>query len=60
MVILSSNDLSSIEFDKSKIRVNSIITDNKLSKNEDVAELVCAMAGKPFTNTTGSQVKIDG
>ncbi|MCF6309706.1 MAG: bifunctional aldolase/short-chain dehydrogenase [Sulfurimonas sp.] len=28
--------------------------------SEDVAELVCAMAGKPFAKTTGSQVAIDG
>ncbi len=26
----------------------------------DVAELVCAMAGKPFAKTTGAQVAIDG
>jgi len=29
-------------------------------KSSDVAELVCAMAGKPFAKTTGSQVAIDG
>ena len=29
-------------------------------KSENVAELVCAMAGKPFSKTTGSQVAIDG
>jgi len=29
-------------------------------KSTDVAELVCAMAGKPFAKTTGSQVAIDG
>jgi rhamnose utilization protein RhaD (predicted bifunctional aldolase and dehydrogenase)/NAD(P)-dependent dehydrogenase (short-subunit alcohol dehydrogenase family) len=29
-------------------------------KSNDVAELVCAMAGKPFAKTTGSQVAIDG
>ncbi|WP_415397857.1 bifunctional aldolase/short-chain dehydrogenase [Sulfurimonas sp. CS5] len=29
-------------------------------KSENVAELVCAMAGKPFAKTTGSQVAIDG
>jgi len=29
-------------------------------KSDDVAELVCAMAGKPFAKTTGSQVAIDG
>ncbi|MCW8895447.1 MAG: bifunctional aldolase/short-chain dehydrogenase [Sulfurimonas sp.] len=28
--------------------------------SENVAELVCAMAGKPFAKTTGSQVAIDG
>ncbi|MCK4737840.1 MAG: SDR family oxidoreductase, partial [Sulfurimonas sp.] len=28
--------------------------------SDDVAELVCAMAGKPFAKTTGSQVAIDG
>lgn len=28
--------------------------------SNDVAELVCAMAGKPFAKTTGSQVAIDG
>ena len=28
--------------------------------SDDVAELVCAMAGKPFSKTTGSQVAIDG
>ena len=29
-------------------------------KSQNVAELVCAMAGKPFAKTTGSQVAIDG
>ncbi len=29
-------------------------------KSSDIAELVCAMAGKPFAKTTGSQVAIDG
>lgn len=29
-------------------------------KSDDVAELVCAMAGKPFSKTTGAQVAIDG
>lgn len=29
-------------------------------KSNDVAELVCAMAGKAFAKTTGSQVAIDG
>lgn len=29
-------------------------------KSDDVAELVCAMAGKAFAKTTGSQVAIDG
>jgi len=29
-------------------------------KSNDVAELVCAMAGKVFAKTTGSQVAIDG
>ena len=29
-------------------------------KSDNVAELVCAMAGKPFSKTTGSQVAIDG
>ena len=29
-------------------------------KSTDVAQLVCAMAGKPFAKTTGSQVAIDG
>ena len=29
-------------------------------KSENVAELVCAMAGKVFAKTTGSQVAIDG
>lgn len=29
-------------------------------KSDDVAELVCAMAGKVFAKTTGSQVAIDG
>jgi len=29
-------------------------------KSENVAELVCAMAGKAFLKTTGSQVAIDG
>jgi rhamnose utilization protein RhaD (predicted bifunctional aldolase and dehydrogenase)/NAD(P)-dependent dehydrogenase (short-subunit alcohol dehydrogenase family) len=29
-------------------------------KSSDVAELVCAMASKPFAKTTGSQVAIDG
>ena len=29
-------------------------------KSSDVAELVCAMVGKPFAKTTGSQVAIDG
>ena len=29
-------------------------------KSDDVAELVCAMAGKPFAKTTGAQVAIDG
>ncbi|QFR48863.1 bifunctional aldolase/short-chain dehydrogenase [Sulfurimonas lithotrophica] len=29
-------------------------------KSDDVAELVCAMASKPFAKTTGSQVAIDG
>jgi rhamnose utilization protein RhaD (predicted bifunctional aldolase and dehydrogenase)/NAD(P)-dependent dehydrogenase (short-subunit alcohol dehydrogenase family) len=29
-------------------------------KSSDVAELVCAMAGKAFAKTTGSQVAIDG
>lgn len=29
-------------------------------KSSNVAELVCAMAGKPFAKTTGSQVAIDG
>lgn len=29
-------------------------------KSTDVAELVCAMASKPFAKTTGSQVAIDG
>jgi len=29
-------------------------------KSTDVAELVCAMAGKAFAKTTGSQVAIDG
>jgi len=28
--------------------------------SENVAELVCAMAGRPFAKTTGSQVAIDG
>ena len=28
--------------------------------SDDVAELVCVMAGKPFAKTTGSQVAIDG
>jgi rhamnose utilization protein RhaD (predicted bifunctional aldolase and dehydrogenase)/NAD(P)-dependent dehydrogenase (short-subunit alcohol dehydrogenase family) len=28
--------------------------------SNDVAELVCAMAGKPFAKTTGAQVAIDG
>ena len=28
--------------------------------SENVAELVCAMAGKPFAKTTGAQVAIDG
>ncbi len=29
-------------------------------KSNNVAQLVCAMAGKPFAKTTGSQVAIDG
>ncbi len=29
-------------------------------KSNDVAQLVCAMAGAPFAKTTGSQVAIDG
>lgn len=29
-------------------------------KSDDVAELVCAMAGKAFAKTTGAQVAIDG
>ena len=29
-------------------------------KSTNVAQLVCAMAGKPFAKTTGSQVAIDG
>jgi Dehydrogenases with different specificities (related to short-chain alcohol dehydrogenases) len=29
-------------------------------KSDNVAELVCAMAGKAFAKTTGSQVAIDG
>jgi len=29
-------------------------------KSDNVAELVCAMAGKPFAKTTGAQVAIDG
>ena len=29
-------------------------------KSSDVAELVCSMAGKPFSKTTGAQVAIDG
>ena len=29
-------------------------------RSDNVAELVCAMAGKPFAKTTGSQVAIDG
>lgn len=29
-------------------------------RSDDVAELVCAMAGKPFSKTTGAQVAIDG
>jgi NAD(P)-dependent dehydrogenase (short-subunit alcohol dehydrogenase family) len=29
-------------------------------KSDDVAELVCAMAGRAFAKTTGSQVAIDG
>ena len=29
-------------------------------KSDDVAELVCAMAGKPFSKSTGAQVAIDG
>jgi rhamnose utilization protein RhaD (predicted bifunctional aldolase and dehydrogenase)/NAD(P)-dependent dehydrogenase (short-subunit alcohol dehydrogenase family) len=28
--------------------------------SDDVAQLVCAMAGKPFSKTTGAQVAIDG
>ena len=28
--------------------------------SSDVAQLVCAMIGKPFSKTTGSQVAIDG
>jgi rhamnose utilization protein RhaD (predicted bifunctional aldolase and dehydrogenase)/NAD(P)-dependent dehydrogenase (short-subunit alcohol dehydrogenase family) len=28
--------------------------------SDDVAQLVCAMAGKPFAKTTGAQVAIDG
>ena len=28
--------------------------------SDDVAELVCSMAGKPFAKTTGAQVAIDG
>ena len=29
-------------------------------KSDNVASLVCAMAGDPFSKTTGSQVAIDG
>ena len=29
-------------------------------RSDDVAQLVCAMAGKPFAKTTGAQVAIDG
>lgn len=29
-------------------------------RSDDVAELVCAMAGRPFAKTTGAQVAIDG
>ena len=45
------------------ISVEEYKTNNVLKteiKSNDVAELVCAMAGKPFSKTTGSQVAIDG
>ncbi|MFT5835338.1 MAG: rhamnose utilization protein RhaD (predicted bifunctional aldolase and dehydrogenase) [Sulfurimonas sp.] len=39
-------------------KTNNVLKTEIKSKN--VAELVCAMAGKPFAKTTGSQVAIDG
>ncbi|PHS59198.1 MAG: bifunctional aldolase/short-chain dehydrogenase [Sulfurimonas sp.] len=45
------------------ISVEEYKTNNILKteiKSENVAELVCAMAGKAFAKTTGSQVAIDG
>ena len=46
------------------LKVKNPITANNILKTEiksdNVAELVCAMAGKPFAKTTGSQVAIDG
>ncbi|MDA7818059.1 bifunctional aldolase/short-chain dehydrogenase [Sulfurimonas sp.] len=45
------------------ISVQEYKTNNVLKTeicSSDVAELVCAMAGKPFSKTTGSQVAIDG
>ncbi len=39
-------------------KTNNILKAEITSK--DVAELVCAMAGKPFAKTTGAQIPIDG
>jgi rhamnose utilization protein RhaD (predicted bifunctional aldolase and dehydrogenase)/NAD(P)-dependent dehydrogenase (short-subunit alcohol dehydrogenase family) len=39
-------------------KTNNVLK-TEISSN-DVAQLVCAMAGKPFAKTTGSQVAIDG
>ena len=43
------------------IKVNTLypLLDIKEIKSNDIAELVCAMAGKPFAKTTGAHVAID-
>lgn len=63
VVVAAKNYLEQLDLDEFSVRVNTISIDSVLkteTKPDDVAELVCAMAGKPFSKTTGSQVAIDG
>ncbi|MFT7005364.1 MAG: rhamnose utilization protein RhaD (predicted bifunctional aldolase and dehydrogenase) [Sulfurimonas sp.] len=54
-IILASTDSQQLIYEDIGIRVNTIIY-NKNSEN--VPELVCAMASKPFAAITGTQVNI--
>ena len=43
--------------------VNEYKSDNLLKteiNSDDVANLICAMAGRAFSKTTGAQIPIDG